>query len=226
MPTTPQTPQIGPCPPLPLRGPGWLSDPVVTEARREYCRSCGAQTARRIPPGDDRPRASCERCGAVEYDNPKVVVAAALYEGDRMLWVRRTMPPYAGCWALPAGFVELDETVEEAACREVLEETHLRVGPDELMLYAVLSLPDVQQVYIALAAPLPGHEYGPSPEASEVRMISREEISSYRLGYPDATVELVLGLYDVIAAGEIDRGGGRVFKIRGTDPAAHHPGTS
>jgi ADP-ribose pyrophosphatase YjhB (NUDIX family) len=206
---------------LPVSVPGWLSGAVAIE----YCRKCGAETARRIPPGDDRPRATCVRCGVVEYDNPKVVVACALYEGDRMLWVRRTMPPYAGCWALPAGFVELGETVEEAACREVLEETHLQVAPDELVFYAVLSLPDVEQIYIALAAALPGHEYGPSAEASEVLMIGREEISSYQLGYPDATVELVLGLYDVIARGEIDRARDRVFKIRGTDPAAHLPGS-
>lgn len=186
----------------------------------EYCRRCGSPARRVIPEGDSLPRATCASCGAVEYDNPKVVVACPLYEGDRILWVRRTYEPYAGCWALPAGFLELGETLAEAACREVLEETRLRVSPEDLTLYGVLSLPDVEQVYIALAGPLPNHDYGPTPEASEVRMISRDEISSVALGYPEPTLRLVLDLYDVITRGELGGAGDRVFDIRGRDPGA------
>jgi ADP-ribose pyrophosphatase YjhB (NUDIX family) len=193
---------------------------VDGQARGEHCRRCGERTERRIPAGDNLPRAICPGCGAIEYDNPKVVVACALFEGEQILWPRRTLAPYAGRWALPAGFVELGETLAEAACRELHEETQLRIAPDRLSLYGVLSLPDVEQIYVALAAPLPTHDYGPTAEASEVRMFTREQIVSLHLGYPDPTLELVLGLYDALLAGELHRAPGRVFDIRGTDPGA------
>lgn len=186
----------------------------------EYCRRCGNPADRLIPEGDSLPRATCGGCGAIEYDNPKVVVACPLYEGDRILWVKRTFEPYAGCWALPAGFLELGETLAEAACREVLEETRLQISPEDLTLYGVLSLPDVEQIYVALAGRLPNHDYGSTAEASEVRMISRDEISSVALGYPEATLRLVLDLYDSIARGELEHPSNRLFEIRGRDPGA------
>jgi ADP-ribose pyrophosphatase YjhB (NUDIX family) len=186
-----------------------------------YCRQCGARTAVVVPVGDNRPRSVCGQCGAIEYDNPKVVVACPLYEGDRILWIRRRTAPYAGCWAIPSGFLENGETLREAACRELLEETRLHVRPEDLVLYGALSLPDMQEIYIALVAPLPSHDYGTSAEASEVAMIAREEVESLDLGYPEPTKALLLGVYDVIARGELDRLSARLWDIRGFDPAAH-----
>jgi ADP-ribose pyrophosphatase YjhB (NUDIX family) len=185
-----------------------------------YCRHCGAAARRGVPAGDTRERAICEACGAVEYDNPKVVVSCALYEGDRILWVRRRTPPYVGGWAIPAGFLENGETIEEAAAREVREETLLRVEPRDLKLHGVMSLPDLNQVYIATAGPLPGHDYGPTPEASKVRMFVRAEIESLQIGYPPATMRLLLALYDSIGRGDQVHMTGRLWEMRGSDPAA------
>ncbi len=185
-----------------------------------YCRRCGAQTGWATPEGDNRPRATCSSCGAIEYDNPKVVVAGALHEGDRILFVRRALAPYAGAWALPAGFVECGETLREAACREVLEETHLKVAPEDLLLYGSLSLPDLDEIYIALAAPLPSHDFRPSAEASELAMLTFDELCSHELGYPPATLELVRLLYVAIADGDLPQTGGRLWDMRGRDPSA------
>lgn len=160
----------------------------------------------------------CDHCGAVEYDNPKVVVSCALYEGDQILWVRRSTPPYAGCWTIPAGFLENGETVEEAASREVREETRLCVDPHDLELYGVMSLPDLNQVYISSAGPLPSHDYGPTVEASEVRLLTRAELDSVELGYPPATRKLLLRVYDRLALGEMHVAG-RFWEMRGRDPA-------
>jgi 8-oxo-dGTP diphosphatase len=73
-----------------------------------------------------------------EYPRPAVtvdLVAFALFGHDlRVLLVRRKHAPFAGCWALPGGFLEMDEPVEAAARRELHEETGFEVpGPVELI---------------------------------------------------------------------------------------------
>jgi len=76
---------------------------------------------------DGRPRQTCPACGFINYENP-VVAAGCLIERDgQVLMVQRRYPPRVGEWTLPAGFVEWDESPEEAALRETEEETGLRV---------------------------------------------------------------------------------------------------
>lgn len=67
-----------------------------------------------------------------EWPRPAVavdlVVTRAGRVGRELLLIRRRQDPFAGCWALPGGFVEPDETVEQAAARELAEETGLLPG--------------------------------------------------------------------------------------------------
>lgn len=63
-----------------------------------------------------------------EYpDRPFVGVGAVVLNGDRVLLARRGNPPKAGDWSLPGGAQMVGETVFEAACREVREETGLDI---------------------------------------------------------------------------------------------------
>jgi len=74
------------------------------------------------------------------YQNPALTVDAVWIDRGRLLLVRRARPPFRGMWALPGGFVELTETVEDALRRELAEETGLRAGRLELL--GVYSGPD------------------------------------------------------------------------------------
>ncbi len=74
-----------------------------------------------------RKRPKCPACGFILYRNP-VPGAGALIEIDEgVVLIRRGHDPHKGRWALPAGFIEADESIEEAAVRECREETGLEV---------------------------------------------------------------------------------------------------
>ena len=86
-----------------------------------------------------RRRRACPACGFVDYRNPRPCVAILVVRRGRVLLARRGVPPRAGLWDVPGGFVEAGETAEDAVRREAREETGLQVR-----VVAMLgSLPDV-----------------------------------------------------------------------------------
>jgi NADH pyrophosphatase NudC (nudix superfamily) len=90
-----------------------------------YCPRCGAALERRFAEG--REREICPACDFVFYRNPVPAVGVVVELDGRVVLVRRRYEPRAGYWALPAGFMELGESAEEAAIRECHEETGLLV---------------------------------------------------------------------------------------------------
>jgi 8-oxo-dGTP diphosphatase len=90
-----------------------------------FCQVCGAQLEQREAFGRIRPY--CPSCGWVYFKDPKVAAAVLVEQDGRVLLVRRINVPQKGKWTLPAGFVDADEDPEQAAVRECLEETGLRV---------------------------------------------------------------------------------------------------
>jgi len=61
--------------------------------------------------------------------HPLVGVGALIYDRDRILMAQRGKPPLEGLWSLPGGLVETGESLKDAVCREVREETGLEVRP-------------------------------------------------------------------------------------------------
>lgn len=93
-----------------------------------FCPRCAAPLADRVPPLDSRLRRVCTACGFVLYVNPKIAAGTVPVRDGRVALIRRGIEPGLGLWSWPSGYVEVDETVEDAAVRETLEETGLRVA--------------------------------------------------------------------------------------------------
>ena len=82
--------------------------------------------------------------GSYTYDYPRPMLTAdcvVVRSGSEVLLVRRGGEPFKGCWALPGGFMEMDETIEHCAVRELEEETGLRFAERDLSLIGVYSAP-------------------------------------------------------------------------------------
>ena len=66
----------------------------------KHCNVCGHLVAMAIPPGDDRPRASCDHCGHVQYVNPKLIVGCLAEHDGKLLLCKRAIAPrkgHSGC---------------------------------------------------------------------------------------------------------------------------------
>jgi 8-oxo-dGTP diphosphatase len=97
----------------------------------KYCPSCAAVLEIRAVEGLERP--ICPQCGRVIYYDPKVAVASVIQRSGAVLMIRRAGEPGYGLWSMPGGYVDRGEVVEEAAAREVREETGLEVKVERLI---------------------------------------------------------------------------------------------
>lgn len=104
-----------------------------------HCSHCGS----RYPDGLSWPR-TCAGCGETTWSNPlpvAVVLHPVRYADGRhgIVVVRRDIEPFRGEIALPGGFIETGESWQEAAVRELREETGLSAYPEEISLFDVQS---------------------------------------------------------------------------------------
>jgi ADP-ribose pyrophosphatase YjhB (NUDIX family) len=107
-------------------------------ARNSHCHFCG----RAYNQGQAWPR-ECSHCHNVSYRNPLPVAVAVVpvSEGGVVL-ARRAIEPRLGQLALPGGFIEYGESWQNAAAREVFEETGLKIDATSIEHLATLSAPD------------------------------------------------------------------------------------
>lgn len=77
-----------------------------------------------------------------EYPRPMLTADCVVINPlDEVLLIRRSNEPFRGCWALPGGFMEMDETIEHCAVRELQEETGICVDESRAVLVGVFSRP-------------------------------------------------------------------------------------
>jgi ADP-ribose pyrophosphatase YjhB (NUDIX family) len=139
-----------------------------------YCTHCGTSRRTGIPEGDDRPRHICDSCGTIHYQNPKLIAGCIPVWQDRILLCKRAIEPRLGYWTLPAGFMELGETLPDAARREAREEANIEVELDSV--YTIFSLPHISQVYVFFRAHMLEERYSAGSETLEARLFREDEI--------------------------------------------------
>jgi 8-oxo-dGTP diphosphatase len=124
------------------------------------------------------------------YRNPSPTVDVAVIDGERLLLVKRGRNPYRDSWALPGGFVEYGETVEETAVREVLEETGVHITLEAIL--GVYSDPgrdprghNITTVFIA--RPVAGEPVG-GDDAAEASWVDMKSLEAEMLAFDHSRI--------------------------------------
>ena len=137
-----------------------------------YCENCGHCLVLKQIDGVYRP--ICEKCGHIRYYDPKVVVVVVLEKDEKILMVKRAIPPFIGLWSIPGGYVDRGEIVENAGIREISEETTLDVDIDRLI--GVFSETDHPVIVIAYAGAIKAGNPLHGPEVSAVEFFSISDL--------------------------------------------------
>jgi ADP-ribose pyrophosphatase YjhB (NUDIX family) len=136
-----------------------------------------------VPDGDTLERAVCTQCGFVDYQNPKIVTGSVVVHQSRVLLCRRAIEPRRNFWTLPAGYLELAETVEEGAMREAWEEAEARIRIDGLL--GLFSISRIGQVQVIFRARFDGPaHYAAGPESLEVALFAWDDIPWDHIAFP------------------------------------------
>jgi len=140
---------------------------------------------RRIPEGDNRERAVCAECGHIDYQNPKVVVGAVVVSGGKILMCRRAIEPRRGFWTLPAGYLELGETLEEGAVREVMEEATADIRLDGILgVFSVARIGQIQIIFRGSFATPEAPAFAAGPESLDVALFAWDDIPWPEIAFP------------------------------------------
>jgi ADP-ribose pyrophosphatase YjhB (NUDIX family) len=132
-----------------------------------FCSNCGSKVSHFVPEGDTHKRYVCLDCKTIHYQNPRMVVGCIPVWDNRILLCKRAIEPKYGKWTLPAGFLENNETAEQGAIRETIEESGANV--EIVRLHTLYSLPHVAQVYALYLAKMTSEHFDPGQESLECR---------------------------------------------------------
>lgn len=138
----------------------------------KYCPACATPLRLTDVFGTQRP--ACPSCRHIVYHDPKVAATCIVEREGRILMIKRGLEPGLGLWCMPGGYVDRGEVVEEAAAREVLEETGLVVKVEGLV--GLFSEKGHPVIVAAFAAKATGGTLLAGPEAQDVGYFSQDDL--------------------------------------------------
>lgn len=141
-----------------------------------YCPHCSTQMERQFTEGRDRD--VCPACGYILYRNPVPAVGVVVALEGKVVLIRRRFAPCIGHWALPAGYMELGESAEDAAVRECHEETSLLIQVDHLLGVYSFGLGDESGLVIIYAATAVGGQLMAGDDATEADAFDLDSLPS------------------------------------------------
>jgi ADP-ribose pyrophosphatase YjhB (NUDIX family) len=139
-----------------------------------YCPHCASKLHIEVPAGDHMLRYVCHSCDMVLYENPKLVVGCVAEFEGRILLCKRAIEPRLGYWTVPAGFMELGETLEQGAARETLEEACATVALGSML--AAVDVPEAGQVHVFFRGTVDDGKCGAGDESLESAFYLPEDI--------------------------------------------------
>jgi len=150
-----------------------------------YCPKCGKELTTKII--DENERLVCETCNYTEWNNPIPVVAALVRYREQYILARNKQWP-KGYFSLIAGYLESGETIEEAVLREVKEELNLTGEVTNIL--GCYSFFEKNQLIVAFEVNGAG-QLQPNEELSELKLLSKDELSKYDFGYFEITQQIM-----------------------------------
>ena len=139
-----------------------------------FCPRCGGGLETRSIKAFEPKRLVCQACSFIFYQDPKVVAGTIFTLNGGVVLLRRGVEPAMGKWVFPGGYVDRGESVQEAAVRETLEESRLRVELDGLI--DVYSYPKSPNIIIVYRGHITGGELAAGDESVEAATFVTSEI--------------------------------------------------
>jgi ADP-ribose pyrophosphatase YjhB (NUDIX family) len=132
---------------------------MATNSTLQFCGFCGTKLVLEPPQiaaGQAvlRCPSACSPVGSQLATGPALLVSTLVFAEAHILLLKRRLPPYEGYWAPPGGYAEKYESAEVAAARETWEEVGVQLDTEQLVPFAISSLPRINQVYLTYLARL------------------------------------------------------------------------
>lgn len=157
------------------KGRGIVAEPI--ENHFKHCPRCGCQ---QVAAGNVPFR--CNQCDFADFFGPVAAVGGLVINAENeLLLVRRARDPGKGKWGLPGGFVDREESIEEALAREILEETRLHVVRADYLM----SRPN-QYNYRGIVSPVIDLFYVCQVDADDSLQLAADELEAYEWTHPEA----------------------------------------
>ena len=189
---------------------------MASTSRPTYCPACGERLVLRTV--GSRERLICPACGYVHYHNPVPGVGILIEMEDGIVLIKRGGQVKTGRWALPSGYIEADESVEEAAVRESKEETGLDVQLIDLVgIYSFPEGPPTSGIIVFYRARPVGGELHAGDDARDVRVFRPDELPEMPFRTHRQAIQRWLAMRERKALTSEERAEG--FHIREAEPS-------